>query len=273
MQRLGVWISQTGLRFDDYGGYESRNASTMRMITDAWERYIRSDEPSPERHLLFATNDVYEPDVDFSYGIPSIEYSNKCFPHFLFDSWPETGISNYQTSFDAMVDAGALPPVDTRVFWRGALTNSFRATACTLAKDHPDRMDFQLMKWNRTDPSNLTAHTPTYVPMTRQCSYRVLVDLGAGGFSARLPLLFASGRPVILLERHCEAWFYWDMKPWVHYIPSTEAGLLEAVNWSHDHPKESEIIGKQGQAYAKEHLTYEAVIRRCADLLRGSCTL
>jgi hypothetical protein len=57
------------------------------------------------------------------------------------------------------------------------------------------------------------------------------------------------------------------MTPWVHYIPATKDGLLQAVEWTRDHPEEAEAIGKRGQAYALEHLTHDAVIRRCATVL------
>ena len=99
------------------------------------------------------------------------------------------------------------------------------------------------------------------------CAYRVLIDLGAAGFSARLPLLFASGRPVILLERPVESWFYWEMTPWEHYIPSTQDTLLERVQWTVEHPEEADAIGRKGQAYAREFLTHEAIVRRCAQCL------
>lgn len=273
MQQLAIRISPTVFEFHDLGGYESRNASTLRMLRDAWERYIRDPDAPPMTPVVlhFATNDVYEPSMDFSYGVPSAQHANRCFPHFIFDGWKETGLPSYSHAFDAMVEAGKHPPRDPRVGWRGALTNLFRKDACALSAKYPASMDFQLIAWNRSTPSNLAAGTPTYVPLVDQCAYRVLIDLGAGGFSARLPLLFASGRPVILVERVCEAWFYWDMTPWVHYIPSpaTEAGLLETVRWTESHPEEAAAIGRRGQSYALEWLTYDAVLRRCADVLRA----
>lgn len=97
----------------------------------------------------------------------------------------------------------------------------------------------------------------------------MLVDLGAAGFSARLPLLFASGRPVILADRSVESWFYWEMQPWVHYIPggSTPESILTAVQWTIDHADDARRIGETGRTYAQTHLTADAAIRRCATLL------
>lgn len=237
------------------------------MLRDAWTRHLRPHLSPETRHLTFSTDDVYTPSVDFSYGIHSKADATRCFPHFLFDKWSETGIASYSQTVAEMAEAGTHPPRDPRVIWRGAPMTPFRIAACALAETRPSQMDFRLMNWNRTDPSDLAAHTPAYVSLLDQCAYRVAIDLGAAGFSARLPLLFASGRPVILLERPCEAWFYWEMTPWVHYIPTTQQGLLETVQWTVDHPEEADRIGRQGQAYAREYLTYDAVVRRCADVV------
>ena len=268
MERLDVLISPTDLRFRDYGGYETRNSATIRLIREAWALYIRGPKVNvAPRHIRISTGDLYRPYADFSYGVTSKDLVAKSFPSFLFDSWPEVGIASYQQVFDTMVEAGARPPTDPRVFWIGALTNPFRKTACDIAAQHPEWMDFRLMTWNRADPTALAPNTQAYVSLVDHCAYRVLIDLGAAGFSARLPLLFASGRPVILLERSVESWFYWEMTPWEHYIPCTEDTLLERVTWTVEHPEEAAAIGRRGQAYALEWLTHDAVVHRCAQCL------
>lgn len=273
MERLDVWISTNSLVFRDFGGYETRNPATMRMIREAWETYIRNPQPLAKvRHITLTTGDQYKADMDFSYGVPSKDLVAKSVPSFVFEDWPEIGIPSYQAVFDAMVEAGSRPPTNPRVFWIGALTNPFRKTACEIARQYPDVMDFRLMQWNRSNPKTLSTNTPTYVSLVDHCAYRVLIDLGAGGFSGRLPLLFASGRPVILLDRPVESWFYWEMTPWEHYIPCTEETLVERVLWTVEHPEEAEEIGRRGQAYAREHLTHAMAVRRWADCLAEKLT-
>jgi glycosyltransferase involved in cell wall biosynthesis len=84
-------------------------------------------------------------------------------------------------------------------------------------------------------------------------------------------LLFASGRPVVVASRTFESWFYWDttLKPWVHYIPggSSPESILRAVKWTVENPGRAEEIGRAGQAYAKEMLTYDCALKRYAKLL------
>lgn len=266
---VNLFITPDGLRFEDHGGYESRNPSTIKLIQEAWERYPPTS--SLQSTLLIHTEDGFNSNADYSYAITRPEDVNRCIPHFLFDCWKEVGIESYQRTFDEMVTAGQTPYADSRAFWIGANTNSLRVSACEMASRYPTIMDFRMMRWNRTNPGALHQHTSTYVSLVNHCKYRVLVDLGAGGFSARLPLLFASGRPVIVADRNQESWYYWDgtMVPWVHYIPggSTPKSIFDAVSWTCEHPYEAAQIGKRGQEYAMRYLTHDAAVKRCAKLL------
>lgn len=105
------------------------------------------------------------------------------------------------------------------------------------------------------------------------------MDFGAAGFSARVPLLLASGRPVILVGRPEEAWFYWDgsLVPWVHYIPCglkdgsdlTEGMIEETLEWTFENRGLCEQIGSNGRAYALANLTRAAAVARISRMLEA----
>ena len=263
---LNVYYSKNKLSFKDNGSYESRSKS---MIEEAWKLYPPSNTETKE--ILIHLEDGYSERADFSYAIMCSKDIHKCLPHFIFDAWPEIGISDYQTTFNQILDASLRPIENNRVFWIGANTNKLRVSACELTKEYPNLVDFRMMNWNRKDPSALYKHTSEYVSLVDHCKYRVLIDLGAGGFSARLPLLFASGRPLILVDRKFESWFYWNntLVEWVHYIPggSTKENVLKAIQWTFEHPQEAIEIGIRGQEYAKQYLTHDAAIKHCAKTI------
>jgi hypothetical protein len=267
MQQITTIIDKNGISFFDHGGYESRNSSTIHLIQQAWEMYPPK-EPITKR-IEIHTGDKFSSNCDFSYGVCSKSDIPRSFPSFIFDSWKQVGIEDYASTFDSMISAGSMEPTDMRAFWIGANMNSLREKCCQEFSQFPQHFDFRLMSWNRKDPNSLHTNTSTYVSLVDHCKYRVLADLGAGGFSARLPLLIASGRPVVLADRNVESWFYWDLQPWVHYIPggSTPKSIFDAVQWTFAHPTEANRIGENGRAYAQEHLTRDAVIKRCANLL------
>lgn len=268
-ESIDVIIETSTVRCFDNTGYESRNPSTIRLIQEAHAKY----PPPPEfrRRVRIHTGDILNPSCTFSYAIPKSSPLSVSFPNYIFDAWPEVGIMSYAEMFQQMVEEGSKPWSDSRVFWIGANTNALRVQCAPLSKVAPDEIDFRLMEWNRSNPTSLHTNTSSYVSLIDHCKYRVLADLGAGGFSARLPLLLASGRPVILADRVFEAWFYWDagFQPWVHYIPggSTPASVFDACRWSFDNKDEAAKIGERGREYALQNLTHDAAVRRCATLL------
>lgn len=266
---LSVFISNGTLTIQDNGGYESRNKSTIRLLQEAFEKYV--PDSTVTRQFTIHTEDGPSENAEYSYAIASSNDIHKSLPSFIFDCWPEVGIQNYQRMFEDIIEAGKFPYVDNRVFWIGANTNTLRKEVCNLSVQYKQYVDFRMMSWNRSDPQALHKHTQSYVSLIDHCKYRVLIDLGAGGFSARLPLLLASGRPVLLADRKYENWFYWDgtLRPWVHYIPagSTPESVFHAVLWTFQHPEEAKKIGENGQLYAKQYLTHDYAVKRYAELL------
>lgn len=268
-ETLDVSIRNGDIQFVDNGGYESRNTSTIKLIQLAFEQY--PPDSSFSREFRVYTGDRFSKVCDFSYAITKKEEVPRSIPHYLFDAWPEIGIQSYQQTFQEMLDAGNAPWQYQQVFWIGANTNRLRVDCSALTRKYPGNIDFRLMEWNRKDPSALHKNTATYVSLIDHCKYRVLIDLGAGGFSARLPLLFASGRPVILADREFESWFYWDgtLQPWVHYIPGghTVDSIEKACKWTFENQEEARKIGERGREYAKTYFNQDAIIKYCAKVL------
>jgi hypothetical protein len=178
------------------------------------------------------------------------------------DAWPQVGIGSFDGLRASLVEVGQAPPTDRRAFWAGAKTHAFRRQLLEWGANHSDIADFRSVEWQRTDPSDLASHTPTYVSLVQHAEWAVLVDAPGGGHSARLPLLFATGRPVIAIDRPHETEVFWRLMPWVHYIPSeaTLESLAAAVRWAVvEHPEEAAAIGKAGQAAILSMTSHEAV--------------
>lgn len=277
---LQIYCTNTFLAFEDHGGYESRNPSMRNLIKDAWERFVRNEEPTgPPKSFSLYTEDVFHPYCDYSLSCNSGETAHRCMPNFIFDCWPECGIASYEETFLEMIRSGNAPPDDDRVFWIGNVNPEWkryetRRKALSLAAKNQKMLDFRSIDWKR-GPDQVI-NTRGYVDFPSHCRYRVLIDLGALGFSARLPLLFASGRPVILTGRREEAWFYWDgtLRPWEHYIPCgvdgreiTEDDIMTSVSWTFKNPEAAERIGRSGRKYALEHFTRDAAVAKIGKML------
>ena len=271
------------LHVEDNSGYESRNSSMMNLIRTAWDFNLRnSDPPGPIKNFSLFTDDVFNPNLDYSFAITGKEHLDRCMPNFVFDSWPECGIQDYESTFDKMVEMGSLPYEDKRVFWIGAVEHLVdpapRLMGESVAKRNTNLFDFRFIKWKQRGVDQWK-HTDGYVSILDHCKYRVLIDFGGAGFSARIPLLLASGRPVILVGHPQEAWFYWDgsLVPWKHYIPCgphdgkdlKEEDIESVIEWTFKNLKSCEEIGVCGQEYAKKYLTRDAVIKKISNIMNS----
>lgn len=278
---LDVHYDNRFLRFEDHTAYESRNPSMMKLIKDAWESRVRNDHPrEPIKYFRLYTDDVFNPYAHYSFSSRCAETARRSMPNFIFEDWPECGIDSYERVFNEMVFAGDLPYMDDRVFWIGNTAMEVaaydrRRMGGKVARLHPDMFDFRTIRWKHGPDQHKV--TPEYVTLSYHCRYRVLIDFGGVGFSARIPLLLASGRPLILVGHPEEAWFYWDgtLVPWEHYIPCgskdgsdlNENVIFEAMEWTFKNPDEARGIGHRGRRYALNNLTRRAAVARIGEMM------
>lgn len=247
----------------------------INLIRDAWQLGVMGRASDATRSFRLYAEDTFNPHCHYSFSANSPENAWRSMPSFVFDRWPECGIDSYEQVFGKMLLSGAEPFRDERAFWIGCLTLGSeqyfrRMMGHAVARRRPDLIDFRSVIWGSGIPSN-------FVDMQGHCRWRVLVDFGAAGFSARIPLLLASGRPVILVGRPEEAWFYWDgtLIPWVHYIPCgprdgsglNEGMIEEILEWTFENKELCEEIGRNGRAYAVEKLTRSAVVGKISGML------
>lgn len=270
--RIVIRYDKFLIDFVDQGGYQSRSQAVFALVKTAWEKYIKGfDVPSKE--FSINTNDKFETTSDYSLAISDPSQLDRCFPNFIYWSWPEAGIADYKEVFNSMLNEGKKLPTDDRVFWIGALTNQIRLIGMEVGKERPDLTDFQLMEWLSNQRNASKNPSSKFVSLLDHCKYRVLIDFGGNGFSARIPLLLASGRPLIIVNRPEEAWFYWDgsLIPWVHYIPcgTSKDKILEAVKWTFDNRDKAAQIGRAGREYAKKHLSQKVIIEKIGKMLLG----
>ena len=249
----------------------SRIESLKILLREAWELYVKGKNISNKLIIkTISSKDQYNMDNDYCFGIASEFEIDECFPNFVFDKWEDAKIYDYQITFNELVEEGKTPPIDNRAFWIGSTVSHYSRTNITdLTLKYPEIIDFRSYNWNDINSE--------FVSLKEHCKYGCLVDVRGFGHSGRLPLLLATGRPVIITTRKYEQWFYHDgtFQPWVHYIPSGEKygelfshdELVKSVKWVIEHPEEAAQIGKNGQEYAKKYLTRETILKRIGDIL------
>ena len=96
-----------------------------------------------------------------------------------------------------------------------------------------------------------------------------LIDLSAGGFSGRLPLLLRSGRLVFYQQRALRQWFSPWFRPNEHYVPVAEdlSNLVAQVEWARTHPLDVERIVSACRQQADRVLTRSFAIEYLREAL------
>jgi Glycosyl transferase family 90 len=250
----------------DFGGYETRNQSTFKLLSLALNAVPALEFP----WVLVNTGDrdapnSFEGHRVFSYSTQTRDYRSAC-PDFVFDHWKQTQLDDYEAVARELAAVGTAPPRTNRLGWRGANTNPVRAAFARFT----DRnlFDVELISWNRSDPERLTSNN--FMSLSEQVrDWRYLIDVEGVGYSGRLKLLFFSRRVVFLQQRPFEEWYFPDLVPWLHYVPVARdlSDLVPALNRLRDDPELEQKIVVNAFEFAAARLTRAAAIRRWIDLL------
>jgi hypothetical protein len=250
------------LNFSDFGGYETRNPSTFWCIQKADEKYKWADF----NDVKIDTNDNYHGD-----GPSYIKNNFKhLVPDFVFHSWPQVGIDDYEAFVQKIVHAGLQPYEKNQVGWFGnSNTNHMRKTLLSIGNVRRYLFDIFDMHWipsgNTLLGSNKYISTPDLVR-----TYSLLIDIeGAGPYSARLKTLLWSHRHVLLVDRPGNEFFFEFLKEWEHYIPVKRdlSDVIEKTTWCLENYENALIIAENAFQFSKMYLTRQACYDKWNDVI------
>ena len=262
----GFAIRKTGqLIVEDFRGYETRNESTIALIRQAIEKHDVADFD----WILVNTGDETisgkKPNHPlFSYCTDTDNF-DFCCPDFIFDHWRQTGLDDYEET-RLRISAMDEPPLTDTLGWRGANTHPSRVNLVENFKSPV--LDLEWVHWNRQNPDKLSA--PNFLSFEDQIrKFRYLIDVEGKGYSARLKLLLASPRVVFVQDRPYKGICFASMKAWEHYVPVRRdfSNLPLMVQYISLNPQLEESIKKNARAYAAEHLSRAAAVKKWAELL------
>ena len=110
----------------------------------------------------------------------------------------------------------------------------------------------------------------SFLPPDRLLSYKYHINLEGvtcvyPGYQWRL----LSGSLVFKQESEEVQWFYYFLKPWVHYVPVREdlSDLIENIQWAKAHDLEAKAIGENARHFALNNLMPEHFLLYCYKAL------
>lgn len=259
------------LSFFDFGGYETRNESTMKLIEESVNQcavrdfdwiFVNTGDRSIDSNIL-----NYFDGRIIGYCTNNKRY-DLCCPDFVFDHWRQTGLYNYESKRVEILK-NKTTPLTSKIGWRGSDTHPARKKLMSLWGSS-NFSDFELISWDRSDPNNLSAKN--FLSFEEQIvNWRFLLDVEGVGYSGRLKLLLASNRCVFIQDRPYEEYFFAELKPWIHYVPvKNDLSDLEIqVDFILNNPKlEREIINQAGY-FSEKYLSKNAALQVWRDVIES----
>ena len=258
------------LVFENIRGYQTRNESTIECIKEADKIYKWKDFSDK---IIIGTNDKGD-NKNLSYS-QSNNY-NLTIPDFNFHGWPECGVNNYEETINKIHLSGLKPYKINKVGWVGngrSCVNGQRHKLLYLGRQNKSKLDIiDMGGWTKRNIDNIDHNKPLFLNPTNYYlsmndlteKYSILIDIEGVGYSARLKYLLWSHRPLIIIDREWEEYFFEYLEPWVHYIPVKHdmSDLLENVNWIMNNYHEACIIADNAYQFSLKYLTKEACYKQ-----------
>jgi hypothetical protein len=265
-ETIRVEFDGSFLNFEENGCYESRGKSTIALIQDAYNSIPREtlDRLNPFSVLFYLGDRSMYP---FSYSAK--QYNPRTIPCHVFHAWKECGISDYDSVCNEMNSASLQEPKDSRLFWIGnAATHSTRNLFLDVTKSRSDVYAIDSGNWHGTDGTMKTAEKK-YISLPEHCDYKYLIDIQGNGYSGRTKLLMHSGRPLFYQDREWHEYWFFETKPFVHYIPVKEdfSDLNEKLDWASENPQACDTIAANALAFAKANLRRSNAVKRYQDII------
>lgn len=265
-QRFELKLENDEFTFYDFGGYESRNESTIKLIIDA----IKENESifiGKKINITINTSDqTYDGCINFSH--PSNKYLT--IPDFTFDGWREIGIESFEDMVNMIKVESEKKYEINKVFWSGSVGSNIpvRMKYKNLSALYSDILICNEIDFIRDNPKKLIGINFTTLP--EHCKYKYLLDLEGVGWSARLKFLCFTNRVLILNDRpYKEYWMDGLIDGENCIIVNRDlSNLVERITEIEKNPDMYKKLRDNLKDFAKKTLTLENAKMQIIDVLR-----
>ena len=265
-QTFLVQLKNNVFNFMDYGGYEDRNESTIKLIIDG----LKSNEElfhNKELEILINTSDQMH-ENSFSYAHPTNKY--KTIPCFNFDGWRQVGINGFENTVNQIkIEANKIPK-SNKVFWSGSIGPHIppRMVYKRIADQYPNLLSCNSIDFIRDNPEKLTAHN--FLSLPEHCNYKYLIDLEGVGYSGRLKFLCFTKRVLFINDRPYKEFWMDGLKDGENCIIVKRdlSNLIEKVEYMESNPELYDVLSKNLYSFAEKTLTKENVNNHIVEVFR-----
>lgn len=159
--------------------------------------------------------------------------------------------------------------IDDRAFWCGNILNAeARYNLMIMAERYPQRLQVRAYY---DSAFGFTYGKENFVKMQDFMNYKYLIDIRGWGWTDRVKLLLAMGRPLLLVDRPFTEYYFDKLKPNVHYVPIKEdlSDLIEKIEYLDTHANTYNEIVNNARQFTKDNFSKDEVVR----VLYESCCM
>ncbi|XP_067618784.1 O-glucosyltransferase rumi-like [Eurosta solidaginis] len=179
-----------------------------------------------------------------------------------------TGIGRWDLFCESITKAANQTPWSEKLslgFFRGSRTSDERDALILLSRRRPELVDAQYTKnqaW-KSLKDTLNAEPAKEVSFEEHCRYKYLFNFRGVAASFRFKHLFLCNSLVFHVGNEWNEFFYFAMKPWVHYVPlksyPSELEIENILKFFIDHDELAREIAKRGRKFILEHLRMQDI--------------
>ena len=261
-----IYLAENVFTFFDYGGYEDRNPSTIKLIIDG----LKSNEEifhNKKLEIVINTSDQLDNDR-FSYAHPSDKY--KTIPCYTFDAWKQVGIESFETTINEIkIQAKNIPTIN-KLFWSGSIGPHIpvRMTYNQLAKQYPNLLLCNSIDFIRDNPEKLTANN--FVSLAEHCNYKYLIDIEGVGWSGRLKFLCFTKRVLFINERPYQEFWMDGLVDGENCIIVKRdlSNLIEKIEYLESNPELYHKLSNNLYEFAEKTFTKENINNHIVEVFK-----
>ncbi|XP_011211567.2 O-glucosyltransferase rumi [Bactrocera dorsalis] len=179
-----------------------------------------------------------------------------------------TGIGRWDLQRDSISKAAIKTPWSEKLplaFFRGSRTSDERDALVLLSRRKPDLVDAKYTKnqaW-KSPKDTLNAEPAKEVLLEDHCRYKYLFNFRGVAASFRFKHLFLCNSLVFHVGEEWKEFFYFALKPWVHYVPlksyPSEKEIENILNFFLEHDDLAREISERGSQFILNHLRMQDI--------------
>lgn len=273
-------------RITPESSYETRDVGTLWGILELLEHSIVSEDvemifEQTNDQPLVGNDEVGQSALPFLVSFSGSTTSvGVVWPDWSFWGWPEVFIRPWEKEFPDIAKSHKIPASDLKegTFWKGALLNKIRKDVYACGHSQPgldNKLDINTVDWVAVTEQMANGESNnTGTSLAGLCGHKANLYVEGRAWSVSLKYWLACGGCVLRVGDQYFDFYSRQLNNDVHYkngFTVNEAlncdSLIEASNWVHQHPNESDIISHNADVFLSSELSMDKVYKYMADAL------